>query len=96
MGGYSPGVFIAFTSVFTSTLLLLAVGNLVRVYRTDDITEMGGAWTKLRTHQHRARACGRCSRGASGSARTTRCPPRCSGIDPAGGVFSGERARLWS
>ena len=35
--------------MFTSTLLLLAVGNLVRVYRTDDIAEMGGAWAKLRT-----------------------------------------------
>ena len=49
MGGYSPGVFIAFTSIFTSTLLLLAVGNLIRVYRTDDIAEMGGAWPRLRT-----------------------------------------------
>ena len=49
MGGYSPGVFIAFTSIFTSTLLLLAAGNLARVYRTEDITEMGGAWKKMRT-----------------------------------------------
>ena len=49
MGGYSAGLFVALTSVLSSTLLLLAVGNLVRIYRTDDLAEMGGAWQKLRT-----------------------------------------------
>jgi NADH-quinone oxidoreductase subunit L len=88
MGGYSPGVFIAFTSVFTSTLLLLAVGNLVRAYRTDDITEMGGAWAKLRTTSV-ALAVWALLAGGIGLSAYYALSSALSGIDPAGGVFSG-------
>jgi NADH-quinone oxidoreductase subunit L len=92
MGGYSPGVFIAFTSVFTSTLLLLAVGNLVRAYRTDDILEMGGAWAKLRTTSV-ALAVWALLAGGIGLSAYYALSSALSGIDPAGGVFSGsERA----
>jgi NADH:ubiquinone oxidoreductase subunit 5 (subunit L)/multisubunit Na+/H+ antiporter MnhA subunit len=88
MGGYSPGVFIAFTSVFTSTLLLLAVGNLVRVYRTDDIAEMGGAWPKLRTTSIALGAWALLA-GGIGLGGYYALSSALSGIDPAGGVFSG-------
>jgi NADH-quinone oxidoreductase subunit L len=87
MGGFSPGVFIAFTSVFTSTLLLLAVGNLVRVYRTDDIEEMGGAWTKLRTTSVALGVWGLLGGGIGLSAYYA-LASALSGVDPAGGVFS--------
>ncbi len=88
MGGYSPGVFIAFTSVFTSTLLLLAVGNLVRVYRTDDITEMGGAWAKLRTTSI-ALGVWALLAGGIGLSAYYALSSALSGADPAGGTFSG-------
>jgi NADH-quinone oxidoreductase subunit L len=87
MGGYSPGVFIALTSVFTSTLLLLAVGNAVRVYRTDDITEMGGAWTKLRTTSV-ALGVWALLAGGVGLSAYYAVSSALSGADPAGGVFS--------
>jgi NADH-quinone oxidoreductase subunit L len=88
MGGYSPGVFIAFTSVFTSTLLVLAVGNLVRVYRTDDITEMGGAWAKLRTTSLALGVWALLAVGI-GLGAYYALSSALSGVDPAGGVFSG-------
>jgi NADH:ubiquinone oxidoreductase subunit 5 (subunit L)/multisubunit Na+/H+ antiporter MnhA subunit len=88
MGGYSPGVFIAFTSIFTSTLLLLAVGNLVRVYRTDDITEMGGAWAKLRTTSI-ALGVWALLAGGIGLSAYYALSSALSGADPAGGTFSG-------
>jgi NADH:ubiquinone oxidoreductase subunit 5 (subunit L)/multisubunit Na+/H+ antiporter MnhA subunit len=87
MGGYSPGVFIALTSVFTSTLLLLAVGNAARVYRTDDITEMGGAWTKLRTTSV-ALGVWALLAGGVGLSAYYAVSSALSGADPAGGVFS--------
>ena len=85
MGGYSPGVFIAFTSVFTSTLLMLAVGNLIRVYRTDDITEMGGAWAKLRTTSTALGAWALLA-GGLGLSSYYALSSAFSGVDPAGGV----------
>ena len=88
MGGYSPGLFIAFTSVLTSTLLLLAVGNLVRAYRTDDIGEMGGAWAKLRTTSV-ALAVWALLAGGVGLSAYYALSSALNGIDPAGGVFSG-------
>jgi NADH-quinone oxidoreductase subunit L len=88
MGGYSPGVFIALTSVFTSTLLVLAVGNLVRVYRTDDIAEMGGAWAKLRTTSI-ALGVWAVLAGGIGLSAYYALSSALSGVDPAGGVFSG-------
>jgi NADH:ubiquinone oxidoreductase subunit 5 (subunit L)/multisubunit Na+/H+ antiporter MnhA subunit len=88
MGGYSPGVFIAFTSVFTSTLLLLAVANLVRVYRTDDIAEMGGAWAKLRTTSI-ALGVWALLAGGIGLSAYYALSSALSGVDPAGGTFSG-------
>jgi NADH-quinone oxidoreductase subunit L len=87
MGGYSPGVFIAFTSVFTSMLLVLAVGNLVRVYRTDDIAEMGGAWAKLRTTSI-ALGVWAVLAGGIGLSAYYALSSALSGVDPAGGVFS--------
>ncbi len=92
MGGYSPGVFIAFTSVFTSTLLLLAAGNLVRVYRTEDITEMGGAWRKLRTTST-ALGVWTLLAGGLGLSSYYALAAAFSGIDPSGGQFTrGERS----
>ena len=88
MGGYSTGVFIAFTSVFTSTLLLLAVANLIRVYRTDDITEMGGAWAKLRTTSI-ALGVWALLAGGIGLSAYYALSAALSGVDPAGGTFSG-------
>jgi NADH:ubiquinone oxidoreductase subunit 5 (subunit L)/multisubunit Na+/H+ antiporter MnhA subunit len=88
MGGFSPGVFIAFTSVFTSTLLLLAVGNVIRVYKTDDITEMGGAWAKLRTTSTALGAWALLA-GGLGLSSYYALSSAFSGADPAGGVFSG-------
>lgn len=87
MGGFSPGVFIAFTSIFTSTLLLLAVGNIVRVYRTDDIMEMGGAWGKLRTTSTALGAWALLA-GGLGLSSYYALSSAFSGADPAGGVFS--------
>jgi NADH-quinone oxidoreductase subunit L len=87
MGGYSPGVFIAFTSVFTSTLLVLAVGNLIRVYRTDDIAEMGGAWPRLRTTSI-ALGAWTLLAGGLGLSSYYALSAAFSGADPAGGVFS--------
>ena len=86
-GGYSPGVFIAFTSVFTSTLLLLAVGNLIRMYRTDDIAEMGGAWPRLRTTSI-ALGAWMLLAGGLGLSSYYALSAAFSGADPAGGVFS--------
>ena len=88
MGGYSPGVFIAFTSVFTSTLLLLAVGNFGRVYRTDDIAEMGGAWMKVRTTSV-ALAVWALLAGGLGLSAYYALSSALTGTDPAGGSFSG-------
>jgi NADH-quinone oxidoreductase subunit L len=48
VGGYSQAMFIAFTSLFLMTLFLLAAGNVVRVYRTRNLHEMGGAWRRMR------------------------------------------------
>lgn len=92
MGGYSPGVFIAFTSVFTSTLLLLAAGNLVRVYRTEDITEMGGAWNKVRTTSIALGGWALLA-GGLGLSSYYALVAAFSGIDPSGGQFTrGERS----
>ena len=88
MGGYSAGLFIAITSMFTSTLLLLAVGNLVRVYRTDDIAEMGGAWAKLRTTSV-ALGVWTVLAGGLGLSAYYAMASALSGTDPAGGTFSG-------
>jgi len=87
MGGFSPGVFIAFTSVFASTLLMLAVGNVVRIYKTDDITEMGGAWLKLRTTITALGAWALLA-GGLGLSSYYALSSSFSGADPAGGVFS--------
>jgi NADH-quinone oxidoreductase subunit L len=47
-GGYSAAMFVLFTGVFFEALLVIASGNLVRVYRTRNIHEMGGAWPRMR------------------------------------------------
>src|SRR6202011_1954121 len=48
VGGYSQAMFIAFTSLFLMTVFMLAAGNVVRVYRTRNLHEMGGAWRRMR------------------------------------------------
>lgn len=47
-GGYGQGMFVLLTAVLFTTLLVLCAGNLVRVYRTRNIHEMGGAGARLR------------------------------------------------
>ena len=47
-GGYSAGLLITFVSAPLSLLLLVTAGSLARAYRTRDITEMGGAWRRMR------------------------------------------------
>jgi len=88
MGGYSAGLFIALTSVLSSMLLLLAVGNLVRTYRTDDLAEMGGAWQKLRTTSI-ALGVWAVLAGGIGFSAYYALTSALSGVDPAGGTFSG-------
>jgi NADH:ubiquinone oxidoreductase subunit 5 (subunit L)/multisubunit Na+/H+ antiporter MnhA subunit len=87
MGGYGPGLFIAFTSVFTSTMLILAIGNVIRVYRTDDIAEMGGAWPKLRATGTALGAWALLAAGL-GLSSYFALSAAFGGVDPAGGVFS--------
>ena len=48
-GGYGQGLFVLFTTLLFSTLFVLGAGNLVRVYRTRSIHEMGGAWGRMGT-----------------------------------------------
>ena len=48
-GGFSAAMFVAFTGVFLATLFFLVAGNVVRVYRTRNIHETGGAWSRMRT-----------------------------------------------
>jgi NADH:ubiquinone oxidoreductase subunit 5 (subunit L)/multisubunit Na+/H+ antiporter MnhA subunit len=69
-------------------LLLLAAGNLIRVYRTEDITEMGGAWPKLRTTSTALGAWALLA-GGLGLSSYYALSSAFSGVDPAGGVFSG-------
>ena len=66
---------------------MLAVGNLVRVYRTDDIAEMGGAWAKLRTTSV-ALGVWALLAGGIGFGAYYALSSALSGINPAGGVFS--------
>ena len=48
-GGYGQGLLVLFTSLLFMTLFVLAAGNLVRVYRTRNLHEMGGALHRMRT-----------------------------------------------
>lgn len=48
-GGYGPALFVLFTTLLFTLLVVMAAGNLVRAYRTRDIHEMGGARTRMRT-----------------------------------------------
>jgi NADH-quinone oxidoreductase subunit L len=47
VGAFSGGVFHLFTRMFTVALLVLAAGNVVRVYGTRDIRQMGGVWRRM-------------------------------------------------
>ena len=47
-GGYSDGLFAAFVAAPAALLLFVVAGNLVRVYRTRLVTEMGGAFSRVR------------------------------------------------
>ena len=47
-GGYSAALLIAFVSLPLSLLLLITSGSLARSYRTRDIHQMGGAWSRMR------------------------------------------------
>jgi NADH:ubiquinone oxidoreductase subunit 5 (subunit L)/multisubunit Na+/H+ antiporter MnhA subunit len=44
MGAYAPSLEMLVSFLLFTPVLVLACGNLVRVYRTRDIHEMGGAW----------------------------------------------------
>ena len=48
MGGYTQSMFVLLETVVFTPLAVLASGNLVRVYRTRNIHEMGGAWRRMR------------------------------------------------
>jgi NADH:ubiquinone oxidoreductase subunit 5 (subunit L)/multisubunit Na+/H+ antiporter MnhA subunit len=48
MGGYSQGMFVLFETALFTPLAVLVAGNLVRMYRTRNIHEMGGAWRRMR------------------------------------------------
>ncbi|HKR99484.1 MAG TPA: proton-conducting transporter membrane subunit, partial [Candidatus Dormibacteraeota bacterium] len=48
-GGFSAGLFALAAAAITSALYFVAAGNLVRGYRTRVISEMGGAWSRMRT-----------------------------------------------
>jgi NADH-quinone oxidoreductase subunit L len=47
-GGYSAGLLIAVVSAPLSLLLLVIAASLARAYRSRDITQMGGAWRRMR------------------------------------------------
>ncbi len=47
MGGYSPGLFIAFTGAFLTTVFCLAAGNLSRGFRSNDIADYGGGRQRM-------------------------------------------------
>jgi NADH-quinone oxidoreductase subunit L len=47
-GGYGQGLFVLFTSLLFTTLLVLTAGNLMRVYRTRDIHEITGVRRRMR------------------------------------------------
>ena len=47
-GGSGQGMYIAFSSLVLITLLMLAIGNVMRVYRTRNLHEIGGAWRRMR------------------------------------------------
>ncbi|MBV8444342.1 MAG: hypothetical protein JOZ92_00340 [Candidatus Dormibacteraeota bacterium] len=48
-GGFGEGLFVAFTSLLFITLGGFAAGNLVRVFRTGNLHEMGEGWQRMRT-----------------------------------------------
>ena len=48
-GGYGPGLFVLLTSLLFAVLFVMSAGNLVRVYRTRNLHEMGGALRRMRS-----------------------------------------------
>ena len=48
-GGYGQGLFVLLTSLLFTTLFVISAGSLVRVYRTRNLHEMGGALRRMRT-----------------------------------------------
>jgi NADH-quinone oxidoreductase subunit L len=49
VGAFSAGIFHLFTHAWFKSLLFLAAGNVIAAYGTQDIREMGGVWTRMRT-----------------------------------------------
>lgn len=47
VGAYSAAVFHLLTHAWFKALLFLAAGNLIRLYGTQDIREMGAAWRRM-------------------------------------------------
>jgi NADH:ubiquinone oxidoreductase subunit 5 (subunit L)/multisubunit Na+/H+ antiporter MnhA subunit len=47
MGGYSPALFLLFTSSFLAVVYFLAAGNLSRGFRSRDLTECGGGRRRM-------------------------------------------------
>lgn len=47
MGGYSPALFILFTSLPLTVLFFLCAGNIGQRYRSRDILDHGGSWRRM-------------------------------------------------
>ena len=87
-GGFSQGMFILFTATFFNALFLLAAGNVVRVYRTRNLHELGGAWRRMRWS---SLALGVWAAGAGGLSLNTyyTLSSALSGATPAGSQLTG-------
>lgn len=48
-GAYSAAVFQLIAHAWFKAVLVLAAGSLIAAYRTSDVDEMGGAWSRMRT-----------------------------------------------
>ena len=48
-GGYGQGLFVLLASLLFALLFVMSAGNLVRVYRTRNLHEMGGALQRMRS-----------------------------------------------
>ena len=48
-GAYSAAIFQLVAHAWFKAVLVLAAGSLIAAYRTSDVDEMGGAWSRMRT-----------------------------------------------
>jgi len=47
-GGFGPGLYVLAAALVLSTVFFLAAGNVVRVYRSRNLDDLGGAWPRMR------------------------------------------------